>query len=697
MSPILADLEFKTEYRSDTDDLIRDFYLPCLGRSALYRRAVGYFTSRGLSLAARGVTALIDGGGRMLLVASPLFDPEDLEAIERGYLARDDAVLRALLREIESAGNSCVRDRLGYLAWLVAEGRLDVRIAVPQDDRGRLCAGIYHEKLGIFSDRQENAVAFTGSLNETASGLIDNFEATDVFCSWRDPERRVENKIANFQRLWKDATARLSVRPFPDAVKDQLLRYRPKKRPQTEEATWIPFPPHSDIFPVGLWNHQIKAVRAWEESGRRGIMNMATGSGKTITALTAAQRCPELIILVIVVPSTALVKQWDEELRRHAYFPAAVLVYESSNRWQDLLFSKLRAVGTRFCEPPVVVIGTMNSIAGPKFQSVLADADLHGSSLIVADEVHNIGAPTYQRSLIPYFKWRLGLSATPSRHFDELGSQAIREYFGATVFCYDMRRAIADSLLCRYRYFVCPAYLDDTEFEEYVELTRRIIQLRGETSEEVTVRTDNPLDGDSAEVKQLIFRRSGILKKCRSKIAALDSALKAHPLSRGLIYCADMDQLSQATELLERRKTTYLRYTAETTQRRRASSLKAIEAGHVRAIVAIKCLDEGVDVPAVDEAVIIASSSNKREFIQRRGRILRKASGKSEATLIDIVALPPLSAGDRFRWMLYGEMARVKEMAELALNKYDALMAVKNCAAPYGVMLTDLMSGEGDG
>lgn len=693
----LSELSLKTEYRSDTDDLVRDFYLPCLERSILYQRAVGYFTSRGLSVASQGVTALINGGGKMLLVASPLFDLEDLEAIERGYLARDDAVSRALLRQIESAVNSAIRDRLGYLAWLIGEGCLEIRIAVPLDQQGKPRAGIYHEKLGIFFDDQENAVAFTGSPNETAGGLIDNFEATDVFCSWRDLEGRVTNKMTNFERLWNDETARLSVQRFPEAASKELLRFRPKVSPQLEVSTWVPRSVSTPTFQSKLWDHQIEAVEAWENSGRRGIISMATGSGKTITALAAAQRCPELVMLVVVVPTTALLKQWEDELMRNSSFPLPVLVYESSNRWQDLLFSKLRALSTSSWQAPVVVVGTMNSISGSKFHSVLDDANLSGNSLLVVDEVHNIGAPTYRKALSPYFSWRLGLSATPSRHFDEEGSQAISEYFGVTVFSYDMRRAMADGLLCPYRYFVIPAHLEEAEFDEYVELTRRIIQLRGTPSGEVTLRTDNSLDGDCAEVKKLLFRRSGILKKCRAKIDALDRALRVHPVSRGLIYCADMHQLDETHALLEQRNISHLIYTGETLERERSSALRAIKSGYVRAIIAIKCLDEGVDVPAVDEAVIMASSSNKREFIQRRGRILRKASGKSIATLIDIIALPPLAAGDRFRWMLYGELARVKEMAELALNKYDALIAVKECAAPYGVMLTDLMSGEGDG
>jgi hypothetical protein len=287
----------------------------------LYQRAVGYFTSRGLAVAAQGITALINGNGKMQLVASPLFDQEDLEAITSGYLAREDFVTNALLRQIETTPNMLVRDRLGYLAWLIAENRLDVQIAIPVHANSQIRGGIYHEKLGIFSDEAGEAIAFTGSPNEIQGGLIENFEATDVFWSWADPQGRVARKIENFRRLWENGTSGLIVVPFPDAARRKLLAYRPQERP-TEEAQ-VPFVPAlpAPRLPVPLWEHQFEAVEAWEAHERRGIVSMATASGKTLVALVAAERCPELCLLVIAVPRAALVEQWRDELRSHTRLP----------------------------------------------------------------------------------------------------------------------------------------------------------------------------------------------------------------------------------------------------------------------------------------------------------------------------------------------------------------------------------------
>jgi len=693
----LAGLQLKPEYRSDFDDLVRDFYTPCLERSTLYRRAVGYFTSQGLSAAAQGLSALIARGGRMLLVASPLFSPDDLEAIRRGYSARENLVVKALLRQIEAASEAIVRDRLGYLAWLIAEERLEIRIAIPLDEKGMPRQGIYHEKMGIFSDEFGNAVAFAGSPNETAGGLVDNFEATDVFWSWDDPHGRVERKSRNFDRLWQNRTGGLSVIQFPDAVRQQLLKYRTKNRP-TAEAIHRDSSEATPAMPPSLWKHQAEAIRAWENNDRRGLISMATGSGKTFTALVAAERCPELRLLVIAVPRSALVDQWAREASQHTRFPKPVLVHENATNWQEPLFNRLRGARWQPNSEPVFVIGTLHSLSGSRFSSVLSDAEISGHALLIADEVHNVGAPTYRRILRDQFLWRLGLSATPARYFDEEGTQFIRDYFGPTVYVYDLRRALRDGHLCPYRYFVYGAHLSDDEYAEYVDLTKRIMQLRGTVvSEELTLQTQNIVDSDSEEIKQLLFRRARILKKCHSKLQALERALNDHPLNRALVYCADNEQLDDVTRMLRQKQILHLTYTAKTQAEARRAALQSLAAGHVPLLVAIDCLDEGVDVPTVDEAILVASSSNKRQFIQRRGRILRKAPGKSRATLIDIVAIPPASAGRDARRMLNGELARVKEMAELAENKHDALRSVKEYAAPYGVLLTDLLTGEGDG
>lgn len=693
----LSELSLLPEYRSDASDLVGDFYLPCLERCSRYRRAVGFFTSRGLSSAAQGITALVRNGGRMQLVASPLFESDDLDAIEQGYLAREDATTRSLLRQLECTPDRLVEDRLGFLAWLISEQRLEIQIALAVDANDQLKRGIYHEKLGLFSDKSGHTIAFTGSPNETAGGLVENFETIDVFCSWRDPDGRVTLKSKHFERLWRNQTQHLRVLPFPEAAMEQLLRFRPSSPPTSEPRVWRSVledaPPP---FPKTLWPHQVDAIEAWEAHDRQGLMSMATGSGKTRTALVAAERCPALSFLLIAVPSKALVDQWNAALSQHTQLPQAVLIKGNHSAWQDRLFRRLRSARVAADGQPVVAIGTLKSLAGDRFASVLKDAAQWNSALLVVDEAHNAGAPTRQRVLHENFPWRLGLSATPARHFDEVGTSRLEEYFVSTVYTYPLRRALEEGRLCRYRYHVYGAHLSAEEFQGYQQLTRQIIRARNGGSN-IAECTSNALDGDGKSVERLLHRRALILKKCEAKLVALRVALRKHPTLRGLLYCSDQEQLELAAEVLGDERQLFLRYTSETSDSDRPKTLDALAQGHVPWVVAINCLDEGVDVPAVDQAILLASSSNKRQFVQRRGRILRRSDGKDIATLIDIVALPPIEEGPDAKWMLRGELARVKEMAELAMNRENALLSVQRLAEPFGVWMTELLSGEGDG
>ena len=208
----LSEVDLDISYRSDSGNVVKDFYVPCLAQSRLYRRASGYFTSRGLTVAAKGIAQLIKAGGSLRLVVSPFLAQEDIDAIESGYKSREQVIRGAVFRGVEDAESELVRHRLSALAWLISIGRLEIKLAFRIDpETNRIRSGIFHEKIGIFSDDKNNHVAFTGSQNETAGGLIENFESIDVFCSWRDMEARVARKIKAFEELWSDET---SVSPF---------------------------------------------------------------------------------------------------------------------------------------------------------------------------------------------------------------------------------------------------------------------------------------------------------------------------------------------------------------------------------------------------------------------------------------------------------------------------------------------------
>ena len=343
----LSELRLKSEYRSDQDDFVNDFYIPCLTRSSHYWRAAGYFTSRGLAVAAQGITSLIKAGGTMRLIVSPLFSAEDLDAIHRGYAARLDIVTKSLLRVFESIPNKTVEDSLGYLAWMIAEENLEIRIAVPISEQNAPKAGIYHEKLGLFLDHFGNTVAFTGSPNETAGGLVENFETIDIFCSWDDPQGRVKRKRSNFERLWDDKTLGLSVIGFPEAARQQLLKFRPD---QLTPESFAESHERNVIVQRDRWKHQKEAIAEFLKS-ERGILEMATGTGKTKTSLQICEfltRQNTVETIIVSTDGNDLLDQWFIQLldlvKRIAQRFAIVRHYNVYREMERFLVNKKQTI-----------------------------------------------------------------------------------------------------------------------------------------------------------------------------------------------------------------------------------------------------------------------------------------------------------------------------------------------------------------
>jgi DNA phosphorothioation system restriction enzyme len=692
---MLSNLQLKQSYRSNRDNLVGDFYVPCLREATLYRRAVGYFTSSALSLAATGLLPFIEKRGRMCLVASPYFNSEDIEAIKQGYLSREEVVSRALLRGLSEKYDSVVvRDRLGFLAWLVSEGLLDIKIAVLERDDA---VGIYHEKIGIFEDESKNQVAFTGSSNESAGGLLSNFESIQVFRSWveRDTER-IAPLVADFEELWSNKTHYLKIYEFPDAVRKELLRLRPKRLPNADPEQNVDHsvpevvPPNFG-FPeipkdIVIRDYQKKAVERWFEAGGRGLLRMATGTGKTVASLAlltqlyrAVQREGRSLVCVVVCPFQHLVSQWAEQAAKFNILPIKCM--ESRDLWLEELRESIMAVREGHF-PFVMAIATNSTFQGDSFQEMVGK--IRSDFLLIADEVHNMGALSSRESLPENAAFRLGLSATPERWFDDTGTQSLLKYFGQIVFELGLRDAISIGALCKYDYFPHIVELTSDELAQYLEITAQIGRISGLDS----------AGGDSyasdEKVKMLLIRRAQLIAVARNKLPRLAEAIR--PLARtthNLVYCgtgkvemeddASVRQLDAVVQLLGNDLGMRVNsYTAETYLDERDELRKHFVDGTLQALVAIRCLDEGIDIPETRRAFILASSSNPKQFIQRRGRILRQAPGKKLAEIHDFLVIPPSDAftSDLLaieRKLLRKELLRVVEFAELADNGPKAM------------------------
>ncbi len=693
----LRDLDLRHQYRSDRHQLLEDFYILCLERSLTYDRAVGFFSSSSLAAAAKGITALIRVGGRMRLIASPHLSQADADAIAQGLKQREDVITAVLLHELEQL-DQLAHDRLGYLAWLLSKGLLEIKLAVHQDPYQR---GLYHEKLGIFKDVAANVVVFTGSVNESASGFIDNFECVDVFRSWRSgDDERIAEKLDDFHRLWENQTPTLEVLAFPEAARRSLLQLCPMQVPAREKSERSSRESQGDYalsaskpfdatacYPItpawlSLRPYQEQAIANWFANKGRGTLKMATGSGKTITALAIAaelyrksvQQKKPLQGLLIVCPYRHLVTQWAEEARRFGLQP--ILAFETVKDWQGELQSQLLAIlsgNQRF----VTVITTNATLIRDSFQSQLQFFPKR--SLIIGDEAHNLGAARLESSLPQDIKMRLALSATPERYFDERGTERLFAYFGAVLEPeFTLKDAIAAKALVPYLYYPVLVELTEPEIERYEELTSRIGRAIG-----IGGNTD-----DNEMLTALLMQRARLVGAATNKLEALRQIMSDRlQTSHTLFYCGDgsvedevteesIRQLEAVTALLQdelgyRIKT----YTAETSLDEREELRYQFTHGTVQGLVAIRCLDEGVDIPAIQTAVILASSSNPRQFVQRRGRILRPSPGKERAALFDMIVIPPDLERESLsieRNLLRKELQRFVEFADLAVNSGQA-------------------------
>ena len=342
------DLHIRKEYRSSQDNIVQDFYVPILHSSIFYKRAVGFFSSSSFAEISKGISSLIKNDGYIQLVASPILSSSDIEAITKGYQLRDEIVKNAILRSLIISDDYFESERLNLLAHLIADNKLDIKIALTEDVNS---FGIYHEKMGIFADQEGNKIAFSGSLNESATAFHANYETIDVFCSWVSEEEneRVNAKEDAFTRIWNNSEKNITIIDFPELKEEIINRYKknaPNYNIDLEEGdfeysgdslnqieTKFPTIPKN----LKLHNYQNCAIDIWVENNYCGIFDMATGTGKTLTGLGAVTRLSHdlnhRLAVIIVCPYQHLVEQWVEDIKKFNIKPIIGYSASSQNDW----------------------------------------------------------------------------------------------------------------------------------------------------------------------------------------------------------------------------------------------------------------------------------------------------------------------------------------------------------------------------
>lgn len=654
-------LGLDAHYRTGERDPVEGFYQPCLSSATRYARAVGYFRSSIFGIIGRAFLEFARRGGTARLVCSPSITEDDAQAIASGYLSRDEAIAEAIDRDVkELLSDPALESRTKLLATLIECGVLDIRLAVRSNG-----AGIYHEKIGVFTDCAGERVSFIGSSNETWSAWHShgNHESIEVFREWVSSaeSERVRAHASHFERLWDGHVIGVDTVAFPEAQRKRLLTYAKNSLADIDaDFPDAPIAPSSNRRE--LMEHQLVAVAAWDAAGKHGVFEHATGSGKTFTAIAVIKKhLATAQPAIVLVPSQLLLDQWRREIEQEIPDATILMCGGGYTKWKAN--GKLAAHTSPDLGMNRVVLSTMQTAATDTFLK-----GVHGGQhlLLVADEIHQLGSLFNARAMSIESGAALGLSATPIRYGDPEGTANIFKRFGPVIPpSITLQDAIRSGRLVNYEYHPHPVHLSQDEAERWKKLTKQISFELAKLK-----NAAHSTGGLSDRARMLLVQRSRIAKKARVKpgLAAGVIGREYEPGQRWLVYCEDSDQLAETMGLLTAAGLRPIEYHSGMEGERAAALDWFTRFGGV--LVSIKCLDEGIDIPAVSHAFILASSQNPRQFIQRRGRVLRKSEQKPLAVIHDAIVVPVDAENEPEQIsLLKAEMIRALQFADAAVNK----------------------------
>ncbi len=712
-------IPLKSVYRSGDDKLLEDFYVPSLSKAVLYERAVGFFSTSILTYAFNGLSEFLKNDGHMrLIIGYPLSD-EEYEVLKAGDNLRNlnKRLINSLDELIDASNTPILEYRLKIFFFMIATGRLDIKFAYRR-------RGMYHEKIGILHDSYGNKILFQGSANETTNAINKdlNYESINLFYSW---ETEIYKRFAapyelGFYKLWEGRDDSTVTFPISSELYNKVCERAKKLSIDCEHRVFNVLDesmlleetkkeynlgyPKTPVFLGGNkfrpFKHQIEALGAWASNNYHGILKLATGAGKTITSMYAVSELfnknPKLrICYVVAVPYVALAEQWVKEMSDFNMSP--VKCFGSRQHWQEQLqngINEIKAGGRKFLS--VVVVN--RTLRSDFFNKQLKRLD-PGSLFFVGDECHHHASENIN-SYLPEARFKMGLSATPFSEKSDFGFDTdlikrsnLTGYYGNIVAEYSLADALADNVLTPYNYSIVIVELTTEEEDYYIELTKEISRFLSISSDELTT-----------QAKNLIRKRNNIISNAKNKELALSRLLDStdfNSKSHTLVYVGEgkaeeeetlsnsgcEKQLERISKIMVQRGWKLSKFTAEESKSDRENILFDFKKKNVDALVAMKVLDEGIDIPACERAFITASSTNERQFIQRRGRILRKSPGKSKASIFDFVVLPKKDSVSRDYTikLVERELRRVMEFVRLASNRGECEKVVKDITSSFGL------------
>ena len=671
------------------DPVTEDVLIPCFQSATHVDCMMGFFSSEILVSIAPGLATFINCSDESLrLIISPLLRTEDREAIEQGIASVED-IVSATLEDFVVTENAIAQHTLKCLSWLLRHERVEIKIAMMKD-------ALFHPKVWLFRE-DDDVIAAHGSSNMTYAGIQKNIEQISISKSWEEYTQHytTERLCEQFREFWADENEACTIVSMPQAIKENLLKTYKSDIPPTETDFHIlykqetgsieesPGPydfnrlsrssfaiPSELRFEDGPFEHQGKAITAWCEAGYHGILEMATGSGKTITAMICAHRLYKAqnpLLIVVAAPYIPLIQQWCDEISPFGLRPVNLTKANGVKRRAAEL-SKLRRRLRNGSSNVEIVVVSHKTLCSPNFKEELKKFDCQ--TLLIADEVHNLGSEGFITDPPDFFDYRLGLSATPIRQYDEEGTEQLFEFFGTIVFRFTLEEAIRRCLV-EYEYYVHPVELTEDEMDEWYALTEKI-------KKNAWMQED--VDADDEYLMKLLRDRRALLENAENKIATLEEVLTQREdfktLQHTLIYTSDKapQQLKDVNALLNKHGVLFHQLTHKETPNRKktAQIIQSFQEGTLRVLTAKRVLDEGINIPQIEKAFILASTTVERQWVQRRGRLLRtcRETGKTHSEIHDFIALPPNldNIEDTARTLIESELKRIQAFAKLAMN-----------------------------
>lgn len=681
----LKELHLKDTYWSGEDNLIETFYIPCLNSSVTYDRAVGFFSSSILNYISEGLYQFINNGGRARIVCSTRLSQKDIDLITEGYEIKS-ILESSLANQIEQYLLDADNPNVKNLCWLVKNNRLNIKVCLKNTsplsttpDKSTL----FHEKFGIFKDSDDNLVSFLGSINESLRGWMYNEESFEVSFSWETVlKRRVLEKVDRFQKLWDGIASEVVTYDFPAALKEKLIHSAPEEpvNALAHYARWKQAA-KKEFEPRAC---QIKACDKFITSNYNCMFQMATGSGKTKAALYSYTKVPSWKLLLILVPGSELVLQWEADTK--IFFPNTYIIKCGSDfgKWKDKLLDVIQAK----VPEQTIVISTYDSAITPYALDKWPEINPTNFALI-CDEAHNLGAKQTQQLLNLTPRYRLGLSATPRRNFDEEGTEKILSFFNNEAYEFSIRDAIKENYLVEYEYTVYPCLLTPEEWSQYVKISKEISKILGHRDSE---KEKDRQKTDEESLKRKYMERSEILRTASNKLDLFPQIMNSIPTNnRTLVYADSLEHLRGYADSLDNLQRDYFIYTGDKDSKLvRPKMLEEFKLGIRKILLAINCLDEGIDIPACDAAIFISSSTSERQFIQRRGRVLRKAQGKHRAYLYDYLVIPCYDPTNEYEYSLAKQVVlkeydRINIVADDAINGTQTKESLDKLLTHYGL------------